>query len=99
MNLLTIYKKRIAAKMSAVAELMLYISQGLGPKSVTHLVSLASKEKIASVTTLHVALAWLRDNGYVKTSLDKDQRVKFCTITAKGEKYLDMLKECNFETR
>lgn len=99
MNLLTTYKKRIAAKMSAVAELLLYISQGLGPKTVTDLVSLALKEKIASDTTLHVALKWLRANGYMKTVLDADQRVKFCTITTKGEKYLAMFTECNFEIK
>jgi hypothetical protein len=92
MNLLTAYKKRTAAKMSSVAELMLYISRGLGHKSVTHLIALAMKEKIASNTTLHVALKWLRTNGYVKTVLDADQRVKFCTITSKGEKYLDEIK-------
>ena len=92
MNLLTAYKKRTAAKMTSAAELMLYLSQGLSHKPVTYLISLATKEKIASNTTMHVALKWLRTNGYMKTVLDADQRVKFCTITAKGEKYLDEIK-------
>jgi hypothetical protein len=50
----------------------------------------AHSKSIASMATLHGGLKWLRENLYVKIQeLEEDQRTKVCTVTAKGNKYLE----------
>lgn len=92
MSPLSWHKKRHAAGMSSVAEVILDLIFDEGQIAVTDVMRESHHIGIASTATIHTALAWLRDQHYVKViSNPNDARRKDCTLTAKGIKYLSVL--------
>lgn len=87
------HDKRIDAGMTLHAELMLNLIRDALDRSMDsdmmYLNHMAVSRQIGSGTTMHRAAKWLRLNKYIVLTQDeKDGRIKHCTITAKGTKYL-----------
>jgi len=88
------HKRRSGKGMSAKAELVLNVlySQFAIGNSVSMQVMELSKAiqnlGICSMVSGHIALTWLKDNGYVKLlQSSEDRRIKTVELTAKGKGY------------
>lgn len=91
MSPLNWHKKRRAAGMSSVAEVILDLIFDEGQIAVTDVMRECHHIDVASTATIHTALAWLREHHYVKVvSHSDDARRKNCSLTAKGLKYLNV---------
>ena len=86
------HKKRNSSGMPAVAELVLNVIHNEGPLTVMDAMGSSHSKCIASMTTIHGGLKWLREFSYIKIQTDKDDsRTKVCQLTAKGNKYLEVV--------
>ena len=87
------HKRRSGKGMSQKAELVLnvlyfYTEDHDEPINVMQLIEAAQTFGIASMVSCHIAIAWLKDHGYIKiTQSNKDKRTKSVDITAKGKGY------------
>jgi len=84
------HKKRMLSDMSITAELILNILNNEGPLTVMDALGSAHSKSVASMTTIHGGLKWLKDHSYIKIQVSTtDHRIKLCVITPKGHKYLE----------
>jgi len=87
------HKQRIKTGMSPSAEVLLCLVSAYKIMSVTELVTLALKEKVASSATVHRSFMWLRKNKFVNIEFhDNNQRTKYVIASKKGNKYIGILK-------
>lgn len=91
MSPLSWHKRRHAAGMSSVAEVILDLILEEGQIAVTDVMRECHYFGVASTATIHTELAWLRQHHYVKVSTNiNDARRKDCALTAKGIKHLNV---------
>lgn len=87
------HKRRSGKDMSSKAELVLnvlyfYDEDHDEPLNVMQLIEASQVYGVASMVSCHNAIAWLKDNGYVKVlQSSKDKRTKSIVITQKGKGY------------
>jgi len=88
------HKRRSGRGMSAKAELVLNVlysqvaSGSNVPVQVMELSKSVQNLGICSMVSGHIALTWLKDNGYVKLlQAPQDRRIKTVELTAKGKGY------------
>lgn len=87
------HKRRSGKGMSQKAELVLnvlydYDEDHDEPLNVMELIEASQLYGVASMVSCHIALAWLKDHGYVKiVQSHKDKRNKTVDITSKGKGY------------
>lgn len=87
------HKRRSGKGMSPKAELVLNVllthsNDYNEPVNVMDLIRSAQSWKIGSMVSCHIAIAWLKDHGYLKVvQSSKDKRNKTVDITAKGKGY------------
>lgn len=84
------HKKRLHHSMPIFAELVLDITQQHGPTTTMMLVTKAVDAKVASNATVHQAIRWLKTHGYLSTDTTDDHRLKICSVTPKGKRYLEV---------
>lgn len=84
------HKKRMHSQMPIFAELVLDLAQQCCPTTTMTLVNNSVSMKIASNATVHNAIRWLKTHGYLSTSSDDDHRLKICSVTSKGRRYLEI---------
>jgi len=83
------FKKRKQAGMTPVSEVMLDMIIDKKIMTVMDLAHIAVGEGIASHSTVHNNLAWLKEHGYVKTQVNReDERSRMCVPTEKAKRYL-----------
>ena len=88
------YKKRQAQRMPIHAELMLDLLSTKSKLPVMDLVDLGKQLGIASSTTVHGGVKWLKEHGFINVNVDeKDSRCKMCLLTRKGSQYLELQNE------
>lgn len=85
------HKKRQHSQMSIFAELILDLAGQHCPATTMTLVTKAVSAKVASNATVHQAIGWLKSHGYLTTDAADDQRLKICSITTKGKRYLEII--------
>lgn len=87
------HKRRSGKGMSQKAELVLnvlyfYAEEHDEPLNVMQLIEASQVFGVASMVSCHIAIAWLKDHGYVKIAQSsKDKRTKTVDITSKGKGY------------
>jgi hypothetical protein len=85
------FKKRKHAGMPVIAELVLDLVSNRDPMTIMDLVHNAVTEGFASHSTIHNSLAWLKTNGYIKTTIDlDDERLRVCMPTDKARRYFEV---------
>lgn len=89
MNPLDWHKKRLNHSMPVYSELVLAMTHKLQPITVMELVTACVDRKIASIATVHAAIKWLKTHGFLETKPMEDQRLKLCSVTTKGRKYME----------
>jgi DNA-binding MarR family transcriptional regulator len=81
--------RRTKLGMSVTAEILLDIAYDMGEVSGRALKEEAMHCDVGSPATLHGAIHWLEEHGYIKLgSDDKDLRKRPITVTPKGERHL-----------
>jgi len=86
------HKKRKKAGMPPTAELVMDLIIDSKPMPVMDVINHAWTMKIASSSTLHNSLSWLKNNGYVKVlDQDTDGRKRVCVVTDKAKNYLGVI--------
>ena len=92
MQAIKMHIKREKKGMSIVAELLLDLIVGYGKGvPIMDLVEKAHDINVASPATSHRALAWLKDNDYIKVKFVKDNRTKYLFGTARGCKFVGVV--------
>lgn len=85
------FKKRKHVGMPVIAELVLDLVNNSYPMTIMDLVHNAVGEGFASHSTIHNNLAWLKENGYIKTTISmEDERLRVCTATDKTRRYFEV---------
>lgn len=89
---LTWHNKRKAAGMHHAAETILDMVMDEGVITVTDAMLKGSQLKIQTPASIYTHLKWLRDKQYLQvTNHETDGRIKHCSVTRKGMKYLGYL--------
>lgn len=89
---LTWHRKRKQHDMHYAAEILLDMIMDEGVMTVTHVMLKGSEEGVQNSASIYAQLKWLREKGFIKvTSGPEDNRIKNCSVTTKGMKYLGLV--------
>jgi len=78
--------------MHYAAEILLDMVMDEGVMTVTNVMLRGTTEGVQNSASIYTQLKWLRDNGFIKVTQEaEDNRVKNCSVTTKGMKYLGLI--------
>lgn len=87
------FKKRQLAGMPIASELIIDMMGNGEPEKVMNIVAMCVYKKIASANTIITSIQWLRENSFIKLKGHDDGRTKYCVITGKARRYLEIEDE------
>jgi DNA-binding MarR family transcriptional regulator len=86
------HRKRIQHGMHYAAEVILDMVMEEGVITVTNVMLKGAQESLQNSASIYTQLKWLRDKGFIKvTQEEEDNRIKNCSVTTKGMKYLGLI--------
>ena len=86
------HRKRKQHGMHYAAEVLLDMIMDEGVMTVTQVMLKGSEEEVQNSASIYTQLKWLREKGFIKVSHEiDDNRVKNCSVTTKGMKYLGLV--------
>jgi len=86
------HRKRKQHDMHYAAEILLDMVMDEGVMTVTNVMLRGTTEGVQNSASIYTQLKWLRDNGFIKVTQEaEDNRVKNCSVTTKGMKYLGLI--------
>jgi Fe2+ or Zn2+ uptake regulation protein len=85
------HRKRKQHDMHYAAEVLLDMVMDEGVMTVTNVMLKGATEGVQNSASIYTHLKWLREHGFIKVSNEvEDNRVKNCSVTTKGMKYLGL---------
>jgi Fe2+ or Zn2+ uptake regulation protein len=86
------HRKRKQHDMHYAAEILLDMVMDEGVMTVTNVMLKASQEGVQNSASIYTQLKWLREKGFIKVAHEiNDNRIKNCSVTTKGMKYLGLI--------